>query len=283
LLKLRVLAALVFAPPLLVLVWYGRAPLTLSCFAIALLMLWEFYRLTLGPGEPYLKTLGFLLGGSVAAGTLGVLSPTAAAVGLPIGLLVLFTAILLKPDPIQQSMIRAGLLAVGAVYGGSLIPYLARLRDLPAGLALALMALFCTWGADTGAYFAGRFFGRHKLYPKVSPGKTVEGFIGGLASAIGVAFLVRSLPAILPISWHPALGLIEPGYGNGLVAWQLVAIGAIAAILGAVGDLSESMLKRSVGAKDSSNLIPGHGGVLDRFDAVMFVAPGVYVFALLAL
>jgi CDP-diglyceride synthetase len=81
LLKLRVLAALVFAPPLLVLVWYGRAPLTVACFVIALLMLWEFYRLTLGVGELYLKTLGFGLGGAVALATLGLLSPTAAAVG----------------------------------------------------------------------------------------------------------------------------------------------------------------------------------------------------------
>ena len=282
-LKLRVLAALVFAPPLLVLVWYGRAPLVIATLVMALLMLWEFYRLTLGPGEPYLKLIGYGLGGAIALGTVGLLPAMAIEVAWPLGLLGLFIAILLRPDPIQQSMTRAGLIAVGAIYGGGLIQYLARLRDLPAGLALALMALFCTWGADTGAYFAGRFFGRHKLYPKVSPGKTVEGLVGGLASAVGVAFLVRSLPAILPTAWHQALGLVEPGYSNGLAAWQLVAIGAIAALLGVAGDLSESMLKRSVGAKDSSNLIPGHGGVLDRFDAVMFVAPGVYVFALLTL
>jgi phosphatidate cytidylyltransferase len=277
------MAALVFAPPLLVFVWYGRWPLAVVCALLAALLLWEYLELMLGPGERYLKAVGFGLGAAVALGTLGVLTPELTAAGAPLVILAALTAVLLRPDPIPTSITRAGVVAIGAVYAGGLIPYLARLRELPAGMALALMALFCTWGADTGAYFAGRLFGRHKLYPKISPGKTVEGFIGGLASAIGVAFLVRSLPSILPVAWHPALGLAEPGYGDGLVAWQLVAIGAIAAILGAVGDLSESMLKRSVGAKDSRNLIPGHGGVLDRFDAVMFVAPGVYVFALLAL
>ena len=283
-LKTRALSALVFAPPLLVLVWVGGTPLFVACLAIAALMLWEFLELTLGPGLPYLKAIGYVLGAGAALAMSGVATPRAVAVGTPIAILLLLVAILLRPDPIGQSIQRAGILAVGAVYAAGLIQYLSLVRDLRSGLALALMALFCTWGADTGAYFAGRFFGRHKLYPKISPGKTVEGLLGGLAAAVGVAFLVRALPALFPAAWHAPMRLDDPSFGPAaLDGWQLVVIGAIAALLGVAGDLSESMLKRSVGAKDSSRLIPGHGGVLDRFDAVMFVAPGVYVFAMLAL
>ena len=221
--------------------------------------------MTLGAGQTYLKAVGVGLGTLVAASVLGWTTAAATVLTAPMAVLVVFSAVLVRPDPIQQSMTRAGSLLVGALYAGGLIPYLALLRELPSGLALALMALFCTWGGDTGAYFAGRFFGRHKLYPKISPAKTLEGAVGGLAASIGVAFLVRAL------------------FGGALSGVQLILIGSLAAVLGIAGDLAESMLKRSVGAKDSSNLIPGHGGVLDRFDAVLFVAPGLYVFATLAL
>ena len=131
------------------------------------------------------------------------------------------------------------------------------------GLGLSLGAIFCTWAADTGAYFAGRAFGRHKLYPKISPGKTVEGAIGGLASAVGAAFLIRFLFDVP----------MEAAYTAGM--------GAVAGVAGVIGDLSESLLKRSVGAKDSSRLIPGHGGVLDRFDGVMFAAPALYAYVVI--
>ena len=262
----RALAALVFAPPLLYLVWRGGLPLEVTCLVLAGVVLWEYVELTLGPGEAYLKIVTYALGAAVALVALSWVPAPMAAVLLPVGVLFLFTAMLMRPDPLPQSMARAGLVAVGALYGGGLIPYLARLRDLPAtGLGLAVMALFCTWGADTGAYFAGRLFGRHKLYPKISPGKTVEGVFGGLAAGIGVAFLVRWL------------------FGTELGHGHLVAIGSIAALLGLAGDLSESMLKRSVGAKDSSKLIPGHGGVLDRFDGVIFAAPAIYVYVTLVL
>jgi phosphatidate cytidylyltransferase len=282
LLKTRVLAALVFAPSFLWLVWCGRWPLAAACLAVAAVMLWEFYQLTLGAHELYLKIVGFVLAAVVALITLRAVPPVIVSVLEPLAVLFLLIAILLRPEPVRETFSRAGLLALGAVYAGGLIQYLSRLRALPSGLPLALMALFCTWGADTGAYFAGRFFGRHKLYPKISPGKTVEGALGGMAAAIGIAFLVRSLPAFFPNAWHAALKLDPAGFGPPLLGSQLVIIGLITGGFGLVGDLCESMLKRSVGAKDSGQLIPGHGGALDRFDAVLFAVPGVYVFALLA-
>lgn len=281
-LKTRALAALLFAPPFLWLIWRGGLPLMVTCLVLAAMLLWEYLRLTVGK-DLYLTAVGFALGTLVALATLDALPPRLTAVLAPVGVVALLTAVLLRPEPIAHTLTRAGLLALGAVYAGGLIQYLARLRDLPSGFALALMALFCTWGADTGAYFAGRLFGRHKLYARISPAKTVEGAIGGLLAAIGVAFLVRALPSLLPHAWHATLKLDTAGFGLPLADWQLLVIGTLAAVLGLVGDLVESMLKRSVGAKDSGNIIPGHGGVLDRFDAVMFVAPGIYVFVTLAL
>jgi phosphatidate cytidylyltransferase len=267
LLKTRALAALVFAPALLWIVWRGGPLLAAACLVLAALMLWEFLSLTLGAGEFYLKGLAFALGALVAVTTLAWLPEQVRPLVLPAGVLALFIAILARPEPIQQSITRAALIALGTVYACGLIPYLALLRGLPSGQGLALMALFCTWAADTGGYFAGRALGRHKLYPKISPAKTVEGLVGGLLAAVGAAFLIHSIHGLFAAS---------------LASWHLVAIGMIAALLGVAGDLCESMLKRSVGAKDSGTLIPGHGGVLDRFDAVMFVAPGLYLFVVVA-
>jgi len=179
---------------------------------------------------------------------------------LPLTVIALLLTVLGRPEPIEKTFTYAAFLALGIGYCAVLIVYLARLREAPDGKALALAALFCTWGADTGAYFAGRFFGRHKLAPRISPKKTIEGAIGGMASAVAVAFLVRWL------------------FSVPLAAQHVVAIGLLAGSFGMVGDLCASMLKRSVGAKDSSNLIPGHGGVLDRFDGVMFAAPVIFAY-----
>jgi phosphatidate cytidylyltransferase len=119
-----------------------------------------------------------------------------------------------------------------------------------------------TFGNDTGAYFAGRGLGRHKLYPAVSPAKTVEGGIGGLLASVLVMFLARATLA----PW--------------LTIGDCLLVALPAAVLGPVGDLVESLIKRAAGVKDSGRLIPGHGGVLDRIDALLFVAAWVFVYAM---
>lgn len=262
-LKTRVIAALIFAPALAALVYGGGLALGIACFIIAMLMMWEYLHMTLGQGEAYLKAVGFALAAVVVASALEWWPAATLSVLWPVTTVVLFLAVLLRPDPIDCSIRRAAFVALGVAYCAGLIPYLARLRALEQGLGFALMALFCTWGADTGAYFSGRLLGRRKLYPKISPSKTVEGVVGGLVASIGVAFLIRALFDMAVSPAHTAL------------------IGVIAGTFGVIGDLCESMLKRSVGAKDSSALIPGHGGVLDRFDAVMFVAPALYFYVVL--
>jgi phosphatidate cytidylyltransferase len=132
---------------------------------------------------------------------------------------------------------------------------------LRAGTAWVILAFVLTWANDTFAYFTGLAFGKHKLYEAVSPKKTWEGVAGGFVGSVLGALAV-----------HRWLG---PQVGPGLA----VVIGAGAGVFGPLGDLVESLLKRATGVKDSSRLIPGHGGLLDRIDALLFVAPWVYLFA----
>ena len=259
----RILAAAVFTPAILALIWFGGLGLQISCAVLGMLMLWEYLQLTLTRSFGYIQTFAYALGALVLAAMLGWSPPFTGPLLMPVATLTLLCAVLLRPEPLAASMQRAALALLGVAYSAGLIPYLSRLRDLPDGLGLTLMALLCTWGSDTGAYFAGRAFGRHKLYPLVSPGKTVEGSLGGLMTAVAVALALR---AVL----HLPLALAHA-----------VALGAIASCFGALGDLCESLLKRSVGAKDSSHLIPGHGGVLDRFDGVMFAVPAFYIYVVL--
>jgi phosphatidate cytidylyltransferase len=258
----RVIASLVFVPALVAVIYVGGLALDLACLALCLVMLWEFLRLTLGDGVGLGKTLAFALVAAVAAGTLGWLPSPVDGLLLPAVTVALLLAALARPEPLHASVQRTALLLLGVVYTGGMLPFLARLRGLEQGLGFSLMALFCAWGADTGAYFVGRRFGRHRLYPSVSPGKTVEGAMGGTATAVGVAALAR---AVLSLDLEIAHALV---------------LGVLAAVVGTAGDLCESMLKRSVGAKDSSALIPGHGGVLDRFDALLFVAPSFFAYLL---
>jgi phosphatidate cytidylyltransferase len=152
----------------------------------------------------------------------------------------------------------------GIVYAGFLTTYLAKLKviDPKHGGSTVLIVLLVAWLADTGGYFAGRFLGTTKLYEAVSPKKTWAGAWGGIVGSVaGVA----------------ALKLITASY----LTWLDVGLLAIpGSILGQMGDLAESLIKRSVGVKDSGALLPGHGGILDRIDAVLFIAPYVYTYLL---
>ncbi len=127
----------------------------------------------------------------------------------------------------------------------------------------------CTFGSDTGAYFAGRFFGKHKMAPTVSPKKTWEGFAGGVVAAMGVACLVKYIFD----TYVPGGDLIKFTY------WGCLLLGAAISMVGSVGDLIESLIKRDADIKDSGWIIPGHGGMLDRVDALLFTFPLTYYVA----
>ena len=142
---------------------------------------------------------------------------------------------------------------LGALYVGIGFFYMMETRE--EGIAVLIYALFIVWFTDSGAYFTGRKIGKRKLWPEISPNKTVEGFIGGIA-------------------WAIAMGLIF-NYFIDMERPILLIIGVtiIASVFGQMGDLVESALKRHFNVKDSGNILPGHGGILDRFDSILFVMP----------
>jgi phosphatidate cytidylyltransferase len=155
------------------------------------------------------------------------------------------------------------------VYTGGLLGYALLLAALPGGpaggggSAWLLLVLLGTAACDTGAYFVGSAVGRHKLIPHISPGKTWEGLAGG---ALGAVLAAVALAGVL--------GTSGP---------QAVALGLVVCAAAVLGDLAESLIKRAAGVKDSGNIVPGHGGILDRMDSILFVLPAVYWFARVAM
>ncbi|MGQ0505525.1 MAG: phosphatidate cytidylyltransferase [Myxococcaceae bacterium] len=173
--------------------------------------------------------------------------------------LFVWTYFLLR-GPHAEAPVLASQLVTGLVYGSLPLMALAGLRLREDGLGWVVCTLALTWLNDTFAYFAGRFLGKHKLYPKVSPNKTWEGFAGGLVGSV-VGMICTKL------IFFPSLTYAD-----------CVLLGVAGGLLGPVGDLTESMLKRAYGVKDSGNVVPGHGGVLDRIDALLFNAPLVFLY-----
>lgn len=138
-------------------------------------------------------------------------------------------------------------------------------EDYLPGVFLLVYLLFCAWLGDSGAFFVGTFLGKHKLCPETSPKKTVEGMIGGILT-VGVAVTIQCLVynLVLPSTLKMNYAVIIP-------------VGMVASVLGVLGDLSMSVIKRQYSIKDFGNIMPGHGGILDRFDSVLFVAPFIYM------
>ena len=188
---------------------------------------------------------------------LGVALPAA---GVLVGAMV--TTTVFPGDDLSQAADRLGrgLVGIGWIL---LLAFLVLIRRLDGGLGWVFLILAISWCGDTGGYFAGRFFGRTPLYPRISPKKTWEGVGGAITLSVVGVFAVR------------ALGLPQ------LPVVPALALGVGSCALGILGDLAESMLKRAFQVKDSGILLPGHGGILDRIDSVMFVAPAVFLVAAL--
>ncbi len=211
------------------------------------------------------EVLGIAFAGAIplmaAFGASGDLLPGWSGLALAAATVVLLAAFLFRRAPLEQIPRSVAVVALSWLYCGLLLASLVALR-LHFGVAWVILAFVVTWANDTAAYFTGHAIGRHKLYERISPKKTWEGFAGGAAGSVVGALVTRWL-------------LLE----GGLSIAAAVVIGLGAALLGPLGDLAESMLKRAAGVKDSSRIIPGHGGLLDRIDALLFVAPWVYVCA----
>jgi phosphatidate cytidylyltransferase len=190
--------------------------------------------------------------------------------GLLTVLLIAMLLAELRRGASKQTLVNTSSTLLGVLYIGWLGSQVIALRELPGtlhvpyaeGMSFALLPFFLAWSCDTAAYLVGRTWGRHRLAPNVSPGKSIEGAVGGLLAAIvaGAVARVWFAPYLEPV---PAL-----------------VLGLLVGVFAQLGDLVESLLKRDAETKESSSLIPGHGGVLDRFDSILFAAPLVYYFLL---
>jgi phosphatidate cytidylyltransferase len=284
--KLRVLTAVVGIPLLLAFIyfdfgwetsWFDRVPLLiLAIGAAAAVGAWEFFRLGEQAGARPLTVLGVIWALLFVAAALfngeRAASPEAAeyvdwataallaaAAVLPLVWLTIF-----RREVALESW--AWTLA-GILYAGWMLSHYVMLRQLDHGRELVIMAVFTTFACDTAAYFVGRAWGRHRMTPTVSPNKTWEGAAGGFAGAVAAA---AALCYLLNLGdWSLPLGYLEA-----------VGLGCLVGVGAQIGDLAESLFKRRAGVKDSGHLLPGHGGLLDRIDSLVFTGVIVYYFVL---
>jgi phosphatidate cytidylyltransferase len=263
-LTLRLGSALVAIPPLLLLLFRGPAWGFFAVVSIATaLAARELFRMT-HPGDAVSQALGVL--STLATALVVYQFPHEPRLLVTLLLVVPLVGMLLplwRLGQIATAALRMTAGAAGPLYVGATLATLGLMRrDFDSGASWVLLSLMFAWLADTGGYFFGRFLGKTPLYPAVSPKKTRAGFVGALVGAAASTLIAH-------FSFLPALPLV-PG----------LALAVIAGALGQLGDLVESLLKRSTGIKDSGSLVPGHGGVLDRVDALLVVGPLVYLFGL---
>lgn len=267
----RVLFALVGAPLTVALIFIGGWVFAAALSAVAAIGAWEILRMARTAGSEPLEIPAIVVTAAIPlavhASYLGVFQVT-----LTIAVLVflaLLASVIWARGVERKPLVSFGVTIACIIYP-ALVAYMYPIRyhgyavGALAGTVLVMFPIAVTWATDTGAYAFGRMFGRHKLIPAVSPAKTVEGAIGGLLVAILGA-------------WIYAEFLLKPFAQLGLSPIGIVIFGIAIGIFGQLGDLAESLLKRDAGVKDSSKLLPGHGGILDRFDSLLFVLPVAFV------
>ena len=222
---------------------------------------YELYRMAHARGFHPNRVLGMVLGALVvmefyrqsALGPGPVLSITASTI-------LVLVARLLSPRPVDGAVEDIASTLLGIFYVAMLFAFQVSIRTGLHGKQWLVFLYFVIWASDIGAYSIGIPFGKHRLYEKVSPKKSIEGLIGALAAAAGMALLCRA--------WF------MPPVSTG----EAIALGLVLASVGTVGDLAESLFKRAAGVKDSGGIIPGHGGILDRMDSMLFAAPVMYFY-----
>ncbi len=288
----RILFGVVAAPVAIGIVLVGDWPLAALLAVVSALGAWELFRIARAGGLNPLADLGTAFAGIVPlvvyARYLNIYKP--GATPGPLSLAVLMVLVVLAISIWARGVSGRPLSSVavtlfGIAYTGGMLSYGYAIRyheyafgranvptrllggwAVPAGGILLLLPMLLTWASDIGAYVVGRAIGRRKLIPSVSPGKTVEGAIGGLVGSVVVAW------AYTAFVLRPTTQLDFKAAPIGVLLF-----GALVSGVAQVGDLAESLLKREAGVKDSSNLLPGHGGILDRFDSLLFVMPVSFV------
>jgi phosphatidate cytidylyltransferase len=260
----RVVVAFVFAPLIIYITLLGKLPFLIFIEILIILGLWEFFRLSKTKSSEIPKIPLIILG--VFLGLSAYLWGEKVFLFFILGILYLSALILVIKGKTEGATFNLALSLLGFFYVAGLFSYLILLRELSpetsykiGGLWIVYL-LLCIWSCDTFAYFIGAPLGKHPLSSKVSPKKTVEGFGGGILGAIAAAFFSYFV------------------FFSSAQLKDLLFVSAIVALVGQVGDLTESLFKRDAQLKDTSHIIPGHGGILDRFDSLLFVAPIVYYY-----
>jgi phosphatidate cytidylyltransferase len=247
----------------------GDIPYACLMLFLVVGMLSEFYALTLGRGQWAQKIIGMLCGVSLWIDSFFLLKILSSVTNIVVFLMLLcvFVFLLLifalfKQE--QKPFLTVAYIVSGVLYIAVPLSFINMIGVYDRAVLLGLFIIL--WSNDVGAYVFGMLFGRkgkHKLFPSISPKKSWEGFIGGVLTALAAGYALSSL------------GMMTYGLSHGLVIALLIAV------FGVLGDLIESMLKRSVGVKDSGKLIPGHGGLLDRFDAALLALPVACIYILI--
>jgi phosphatidate cytidylyltransferase len=269
-LKNRIITTIWAVPLISIIIWFGEPYFTIAMAAVGLLAALEFYRLSKDTKAQALAVFGIIWTllfivmrnpGIVTALApyinREVFIPTVITAGMFVSLILLLARRDKNNAFVDWSWTFAEILYLGWFLG-----YFVALRGLDGGRNWVFLAIFATFGSDSTAYFVGKACGKRQLAPTISPNKTWEGAIGGLAGAVAVSLLFL-LPTPLKLTAF-------------LNWWQLVIVGLCISAFGQLGDLVESLFKRNTGAKDSGNIFPGHGGMLDRTDSMVFAIIFVY-------
>ena len=262
------LTALVGVPVLVGAIWAGFPWLVILVGAAALLGLWEFQAMSPASGRPQRMALGVIWTASLLATSQLTdrsydYAPHVLAGGGVLAALSWLAVARSRGTGLATWAYGVG----GPLYVGFLLGHVLMLREMDGsdhlGRDWVLFVLIVTFATDTGAFFTGRAVGRHPMAPSISPGKTWEGAFGGFAWAVGIAV---ALGVLLELS---------------VPLWGAAVVGVAAGILGQAGDLAESRLKRAGGVKDAGSILPGHGGILDRLDSLVFTFPAAYYIVIL--
>jgi len=260
--KKRVATALAGAPLIAAAAWFGNPWYPLLIAMVALLGAYEFFRMARSRATPLaywgiFATLLLVLSPLYPTGAQVVSPPLVVMAALAVASMSWLVFRVRK----EQAIHDWAWTVAGVVYVGLLLSFLVALRGRENGLGWTFVAIFATFAADTSAFFIGRAIGRRKLAPAISPGKTWEGLVAGLVGALIASLLLAKL------------------FGLPITAGQALAVGLLIGVAATLGDLTESLIKRNLGVKDSERWLPGHGGILDRFDSIIFSGVAVYFYA----
>ncbi len=256
----RLLTALVSVPLILAVLWFGNVWWTIAILAISVAGGYEMFGMLDKGGFRPARLLGMVWIMLLVLRVIPPLDSVPLTTVLTGGLIATFIYAMYSPEKPLITWLGT---SAGAIYLGVTLSQLAGLRFLEDGMWWVFFALLTAWGNDTVAYFVGVTLGKHKIWPRFSPKKSWEGTIGGWIGAALIAGAIAHFSP-LPMSFGAA-----------------AIVGAVAGVLAFYGDISISLVKRQVGVKDSGNLFPGHGGMLDRLDSLLFVFPFIYQIALI--